>query len=357
MKNEKNLRDNIISTLSFFHIFHHSLSKFEIWKFLLEEKEIADNKCLISEIVKNMEDLKREDMIQEKNGFYSLNFSDENKYASTASEETVNERTRKARLSEDKYKKALRIIKILKCIPSIAMIGICNSLSFNNADEKSDIDLLIITEKKKIWLSRLITVTILKLMNLRPTPGDSSDKICASFFISENKLNLKDIKVFTSESGIKSQNIFRQGEEERKVDIYLIYWIATLVPIYDKGGNYEKFIGENQWIKKYLPNWRHGITARARILRKRKNLPYFILSLFLCIISESSAKKIQMAIMPKELKQIAGKGSNVIINDNMLKFHNNDKRLEYYNKWIHIKDKLKTRILNKDKNIVETCLN
>lgn len=326
MNNEKLLQNNILSTLAFFQIFNHPLTEFEIWKFLLKEKKAENNGCLMSEIAKNIENLKLKNIIQEKNGFYSLN----------ESAKMVNERIKKARLSEDKYKKALRVIKILRCIPSIKMIGICNSLSFNAADEKSDIDLFIITARKKIWSSRLLTAGILKLLNLRPAPDNSSDKICASFFISEDKLNLEDINFFAKSHKQKQENSERK-ENKEMIDIYLIYWIAALVPIYDKGGIYEKFINENLWIKEYLPNFYHGATAQERVIRKNKNFPRFIFFLFLCIIPESSAKKIQMAIMPKELKRIAGKNTNVIINDSMLKFHNKDRRFEYYNKWIGIK--------------------
>ncbi|MFH0856576.1 MAG: hypothetical protein V1860_01615 [bacterium] len=338
----KTLKNHIIATLSFFHIFQHPLTHFEIHKFLFQ---VSEGNFFLSHTMGMMEELKKEKIINEKNGFYTLNFRDADfcnspahcasctdakscdsalNYAGcrdaanrVSTDEMVKKRMEIARISENKYKKALSIIKILSIIPSIKFIGICNSLSFNNADEKSDIDLFIITEKNKIWRSRLIAAGILKLLRQRPTAKNSTDKICASFFISEDNLNLEKISCHP------------------ETDIYLLYWAAALIPIYNREKTYEKFITANLWIKKYLPNWQLNIMAKDRTIKERKIFP-FILSSFLCIIAESSAKKIQLAVMPDYLKKMAGKNTNVIINDSMLKFHNNDRRIEYYEKWKNI---------------------
>ena len=37
--------------------------------------------------------------------------------------------------------------------------------------------------------------------------------------------------------------------------------------------------------------------------------------------------------MPDKLKELAGKDSRVILNNNILKFHSEDNRLKYFNLW------------------------
>jgi hypothetical protein len=41
-----------------------------------------------------------------------------------------------------------------------------------------------------------------------------------------------------------------------------------------------------------------------------------------------------MKVMPSKLKEMANKDSRVITSDSILKFHENDRREEYKNKWI-----------------------
>lgn len=324
--NHEKLQSMIIQTLAYFHIFKHPLTDFELWKFLFDEDNSSDKKrYTLCEIKKTLEELKTKNFIHEYNGFYSLY---PGRIIST--EEMVNERMRKARLSEAKYKKALRIIRILQNIPTIKMIGICNSLAFNNADRKSDIDLFIITEKKGLWFSRLITVGILKLLKLRPTPYNSQDKICASFFVSEEELNFADI------------SIFKSPEEKDKFDIYLLYWLTTMVPIYNNSETYEKFVAENQWVKKFLPNWNLYVINRQRKINQKRNILFILFFLFEMIFPENLSRKFQLMIMPKALKKIANKDTRVIINDSMLKFHDKDRRGKIYESW----EKLKKSLLN-----------
>ncbi|MFC1615462.1 hypothetical protein ACFL2L_01555 [Patescibacteria group bacterium] len=309
-----NLNKKIISTLSYFSIFDYPLTAFEIWKFLFSEKNCATHS--LNQIENVMNSLILQNSISKKHGFYSI----KNKLNI---EELVEKRMHRHRIAQHKYKKALFIIKIISYLPSIKMVGVCNSLSYNNAHKKSDIDLFIITKKNHIWLARFIIVGILKLLKMRPTTKNTSDKICASFFASEDNLDFKKIQI---------------NHSMKIVDIYLIYWIATLVPIYSSGDAYNKFINKNLWIKKHLLQWQPYITNNERVITTNPIVKLFCNIFY--IIPEKLAKKIQLAIMPIRLREMANKDSKVIINDSILKFHDKDRREEYYHKWEDIKSKL-----------------
>lgn len=314
--------NTIISTLAYFHIFDYPLTSFEIWKFLFQKNDNGNNNISLLQIEQTLQELKEKNVIKEKNGFYYLN-------TANSLRDIIQTRIKRNRIAEKKYEKALKILKILKCIPTIKMIAVCNSLAYNNARETSDIDLFIATKEKHIWISRLLAASILKLLNLRPKPNNYCDKICASFFVSENNLDLEKIQISISYTLDNRSNPL-------PLDIYLIYWIATLVPIYDKKNTYKKFIEENLWIKKYLPNWKPYVTNQERTLKSKKSFLYFIFYFLTIIIPEKWTKKIQLNIMPTRLQNMANKDTRVILNNSMLKFHDKDRREEYYNKWAEI---------------------
>lgn len=324
------LKQKILKTLAYFYIFHRPLTIFEVWKFLFNFSD--QTSCTLTEIMETLENLKYEEIIVEKDGFYSL----KKEYKI---EDLLKERIRKDKIADKKYKKALRIMKILKHIDSIKMAAVCNSLAHNNAAKKSDIDLFIITQKGSIWITRLLTVGLLKVMGLRPSEKNTADKICASFFISEEKMNLEEIR------------ILQEGKLDKEIDIYLIYWISTLVPIYNKNKTYENFIEHNKWIKKNLPNWDiYKVNDERKVISPfyKENFYFFQNNLFLTIfdiilhtpflllkflISEKLARRIQILIMPPELKNLANKDTRVIINNEILKFHSNDRRKQYLKEW------------------------
>jgi hypothetical protein len=92
----------------------------------------------------------------------------------------------------------------------------------NAAHKDSDIDLFIITKNNRIWTTRICFTLILTLLGQRKTTKKHAGKFCLSFFITENYLNLENIAI--------------------KNDIYLKYWIESLVPIINKNNAFEKFI-------------------------------------------------------------------------------------------------------------------
>ncbi len=330
----------IIDTLAYFYIFDYPLTSFEVWKFLFQKNNGGDNNVSLFQIEQTLKKLKEKNIIKEKNGFYYLSTparqTNQNSLNTDKDKHDIIQiRIKRNRIAEEKYKKALKIIKILQYIPTIKMVAICNTLSYNNAKESSDIDLFIITKGKKIWVSRLLAASILKILNLRPKPNNSCNKICASFFVSENNSDLEKIQIIPpSPKGGDGGGYIKNNP--LPFDIYLIYWIATLVPIYDKEKTYEKFIDKNLWIKKYLPNAKPYLTNPERNLTSKKSLLYFIFYFSILIIPEKLAKKIQLIVMPKNLLQMANKDTRVILNNSMLKFHDKDRRAEYYSKWVEI---------------------
>ena len=198
---------------------------------------------------------------------------------------------------------------ILWIIPWIWCICICNSLAMNNCHEQSDIDLFVITKKNRLWTARIFLTIITTLLKIRKNSKKHKEMFCLSFFVSKEENNFLDIAI--------------------KDDIYLAYWIETLIPIVNKNNVFEEFIINNKLtnmhsIKKFSWKWK----KQDRLYIIKKLIAWWCMKLW--DLQEFFFKKI---FLPKTIKKFYAlwKPFWVIIRDTMLKFHNKDKRKEIRN--------------------------
>jgi len=294
------LEKSILATIAYFDIFNYPLTEVEIWKWLWFENSKVSNLWEIEQTLKNSEILKS--LMSNSRGFYFL----KNR------EELVEIRERRYILAEKKVKRAKRVAGLLKFIPGIKMIAVCNSLAWTNAREESDIDFFIVTAPNKIWTARFWAAGFLQIFGLRPSKNNARDKICLSFFVDEDSLNLEPLAV-------------------GQLDVYLVYWIVQLWPLYDRGGVYQKFWQANTWVKNFLPNVfsremdaEKNVGNAAGLPQKHASQESFIEKFF---------RWLQMKLLPKNLKEMENRDSRVVITDKILKFHANDRREEYKKIW------------------------
>lgn len=218
----------------------------------------------------------------------------------------VETRARRFRLAERKLARARRVTSFLRFLPSVRLIAVCNSLAIANADVESDIDLFVVTRPGTLWATRFAVVSALALLGLRPSDRSHADKVCMSFFVSETCADLSRCALAPD-------------------DTYLRYWIATLLPLYDAGGAYGRFVSKNSWVADRLPGFRASDVAAAvpRPPRWTRALAPLIAAL------ERPARRFQMRAFPHEIVRLANLDSRVMVSDDILKFHVNDRRQEY----------------------------
>lgn len=191
------------------------------------------------------------------------------------------------------------------------MIAVCNTLAYNNSRSQADIDLFIVSRRGRIWQTRFWVAGFLQLFKLRPQATKIQNKFCTSFFVDEDNLNLESLAI--------------------SHDIYLPFWLAQLMPVYDDG-IYQKFLSANAWIKNYLPN-SLPIQPPARRFVKGVGWLKRLLEAFFTLWPEPWFKNFQLKIIPESLKILANCDSRVVINDGVLKFHGNDRRQLFLEKW------------------------
>ncbi len=143
----------------------------------------------------------------------------------------------KKRIEREKYSKnkltiAKKASQILAKIPTIKFVGITGSLAMMNSNKDSDIDLMIITKKGTLWLTRLICLICLIGQIRRAGSKKEKDKLCLNMWLDESDLVW----------------------DKQDRNIYTAHEIAQIVPLVNKEQTYEKFLWQNKWILNYWPN-------------------------------------------------------------------------------------------------------
>jgi hypothetical protein len=143
-------------------------------------------------------------------------------------------RRQRHRFSQLKWSLARQATHWLKLIPTIKLIAVTGALTMNNSDKNDDIDLIIITQKNRLWLTRVFSILLLELLRRRRRPQDKqpADKICLNLFLDQSALQLPP----------SHRNLYTAHE------------IAQLKPLYNKDNTYQKFLSQNSWLKNYLPH-------------------------------------------------------------------------------------------------------
>lgn len=298
----------IKKTLAFFKIFQHPLTNFELYQWLYSQEKVD-----LLGVIKEAESVG----IKEENGFFFL---------SSGASDFHSKRQDRAIDNDKKFVLARRAARLISWVPFVRLVAVCNTLCLGAAEKESDIDFFIITRRGRIWLTRFLVSAILSVFNLRRHGFCVTNKICLSFFISEDSLNLEKIALPPDNQG--------------RPDIYLIYWLASLVPLINRGEVLEKFWQANRWAFEHLANFDvdgesknfHEIKVFGLMEKARRWLEQWLggragdnLEKFL--------KKIQLYKITRHTQsRYFDNSTSVVVNDGMLKFHEEDKREYFRNK-------------------------
>ncbi len=289
------IRQAILKTLCFFDLFDYPLTLKEIHFYLWQ------NSSNLEKVRNNIRKMIGKE-ISRKGEFYFLK----------GRKGIVKTRRERETISKKKWKKAKRIIILLRIVPFIKGVAITQSLAIGNTKENSDADLLIIASPGKIWIVRAFVNLILDIFRKRNPKN--KNRICPSFFLTSKNLNIKEVSL-------------------KPLDIYLAYWVKTIKPIFGSHFFYE-FDAHNLWAYNFLPNaepeFRNQVLINPIFWLKQK-----LLELLLWPFSkrlEKLLKDKQLKIIEKNKKKLV-KSPSIITTEQMIKIHYNDKRKFYLNEW------------------------
>jgi len=215
------VKRQILATLSYFDLFDYPLTQTEIVQF---SKKTYNQE----EFTAALHNLIMENWVYKFDEFYMLR-----------DDYSLVPRRREGNLrAKVLLKTAEKIAAFLSSFPFVKGVAVSGSLSKNFADEHSDIDFFIITEKNKLWLARTFMHVFKKIAFV----FNKEDMFCMNYYVDENMLQIKEKNIYTATE------------------------ISTLLPL--RGISvFQEFFRENSWSRNFLPN--HSL--RVSYVEQSKN--------------------------------------------------------------------------------------
>lgn len=294
------LLKKIIDTVTYHDLFDFPLTAHEIHSSLPGSAGHA----LMADVVLQLgsDDARR--LLDSRNGLWFLK----------GREEIVGKRLRRYDLAEGKYRIVRKFFRIARHAPFLRAVFVCNTLSRSNARPESDIDLFIVAEEGRVWITRLFVTGLAALLRKRPTATETKDRLCLSFFITKDALNLRSHAI--------------EG------DVYLPHWLHDLYPVYDEAGMGASVFMQNGWAKEAIPGLRRQSASHRRAIQGDRSHVKGFLESILGTRTERLARAVQWKRMPLHLKENAERGEGVVLTNGMLKLHGKDRRTEFRDKYL-----------------------
>lgn len=308
------LSEAVLKTVVYFDIFDYPLTSVEIWRFLYQES------APLSEVIAALEnDEQLKTVLETKNGFYFLK----------GREGIAQMRIERQQQAMKKWQIAQKAVRLLRFAPFVQFIAICNDLAYQNAPAKSDIDFFICLRKGRIWTGRFLITALLYLARLWRHGRKITNRICLSFFITDEALNLA--------------SLLKQPE-----DPYFAFWLATFWPIFDRG-LLQKFFQANSWLQSYFPNLQ-TILAHPQWSIQDSTGSYWWRKMGERILGSKIGDYLEKFLRWLQIKKMCKtkecapeqltRGTDVIISDKILKFHEQDTREAVRKKWEELLQKI-----------------
>lgn len=302
------LYHSIVRTVAFFDIFDHPLTDRELFEYLyypptrpkldfedfvLKTRELSDARIAYTE------------------GMWHL----------AGRESIIAHHTERSVCIPQKLKKLTRAVKLMPYIPFVRAVFVCNTFAFNSADRDSDIDVFIIVKSGHMWTARMMTTILMSLFRLRRTRRNVKDRLCLSFYLADRTLNISKFRI--------------------KNDIYLSYWLWTLIPVYDPDQLANSMLRANQeLLSPFFLNSRHNEPILAISFDKQTSKK-FLAQFFEIFFQGKRGQWLENIVRVPQRRKIMhnpkslvhAKDTRVVVNDSVLKFHENDRRSLYRDEW------------------------
>ncbi|MBU1018190.1 hypothetical protein KKA33_04145 [Patescibacteria group bacterium] len=293
------LQKSILQTIAFFDLFNFPLTAEEIKEYLYK----YDKAVHIKEIKGTLEEMEE---IEKIHDYYVL--KDQGKLVDVR-------KTRKF-IAEKLWGRTRQYGQYMVKVPFVRMVAVCNNLAYDNPTELSDIDLFIVIEKGRMWLARLFITLILQFHGVRRHSDKIAGRFCLSFFVTPEKMDMEPLLL-------------------KPEDPYMAYWTRLLMPIYGKK-TYEQFMDMNKnWLLKQYGLTFPDINEKKFSFHTNSGSKRFWEWVFKGKFGDLIEGFLKKTFKKRTLKKASqlGPEASVVVSDDMLKFHNRDRREEYRDKW------------------------
>ena len=284
------LDKSILSTIVYYDVLGLPLTSLEVYKYLVDVRSPTSHISFsdISDALESNDFLKK--YLDHKNGFYFLKCRND----------IVEQRIRGEKAIQEKWKKCKWAIKLLGGVPFVRMAALSGSVAVGNASEVSDIDLLVVVKKGRIWTTRLLVTILLSILGKRRYGRFIKDRICLNHYITDKSLKINFPSLYNAQTYVH------------------------LIPVLGDTDLFVRFQKENSWIKGWVSPGDN----------REKNLKYLKPSLLLKVIVGPGELVLSgrwgdfvEKILARWQKKIINRGTDasgrgrITIDDTQLEFH------------------------------------
>ncbi len=283
----KDLKERVYATLVFFDLFDRPLTLDEIYHYRLgniEKRELENF-------------LQNDHRILLKEGLYF--FADRKNVFENFLEKQI--------ISRKLWRKVGFFLPIIRLVPFVRLVAVCNTLAFDAPTLDSDIDLFIITKKGRIFLTRTIVTLLFSILGVRRHGNKIAGRFCLSFYLADDALDIHSIKLDN--------------------DVYLPFWMASLKVFFGRQCHLD-FLKSNNWLTAFFDR---ELEPDLQVLKKEPwfavfgRFGEFVFGGKLGDLIELKLKNFYQKRFQKN-KNALGDDASIVVNSSMLKFHNIDRR-------------------------------
>ncbi len=180
--------NNFLETLSYFDVQDHPLTFLELLRFHLHPQSkpvISENSGQLNDDLQN---LIEQGQVATMYGYYFL----------PGRAEIARKRWRNNVYSTPRLKRATKYLEKTRHVPFIAAAALSGSEALNNSKHGSDIDILVLTEKNRIWLGRFFLTLYFQMTGWRRHGNLVADRFCLNHYVEKNKTLLNDQNLYTA---------------------------------------------------------------------------------------------------------------------------------------------------------------
>mgnify|MGYP001429839746 CR=1 FL=1 len=296
----------LLRTVAYYDVFDYPLTSAEIWRWLYRraDETITATHAEVGAALAAL--VQAGTLLQEKDWFVL-----------PGRQQLVQLRAERFVLGQKKWRRVKSMARFCEVIPYVKMVAACNTLAIDNARAESDMDVFIVTSPERMWIARMMVTGIVNMLGYRRHGKNITNRVCLSFYVTAQALDLEPLKISV-------------GQE----DPYLRFWATQIVPLMDDG-IYEKFQQHNAWVTSRLPNgwfwnWKERLLSVESMLRTIKHSFEAAFATGIGLQLEDWARRFQLKRINGHTNSKAKLGTTeVIISENVLKFHEEDRRNKY----------------------------
>lgn len=214
------LREAIFCTLSYADVFNYPLTLSELHRYLIGIQITPE---ALAAALRGMSEIPR------TGDYYTL----------PGRASLVALRQRREEIARALWPHALRYGRRIAGLPFVRMVALSGALAVNNVEAGDDLDYLIVTVARRVWLTRLLIVQFI----VKPA-AQRDQEVCPNFLLAEHALTLA------------AHDLFHAHE------------LVQMVPLYGLDV-YEGFRDRNAWTSVFLPN--ASGPPRVEIVRRNRS--------------------------------------------------------------------------------------